>query len=72
MSVFFRVRYLGSEIDGLYGSFSPNFLRHLHSVLQSGCINLHSHKLYKRVLFYLLQHLLVVDFLMMDFLASVR
>ena len=72
MSGFFRMRYLGSEIGGLYGSFSPNFLRHLHSVLQSGCINLHSNQLYERVLFYLLQHLLVADFLMVVFLASVR
>ena len=56
-------RYVSrSVISGSYGSSIFSFLRHLYTLFQSGCTNLHPHQ----------QHLLFVDLVVMVILTGER
>ena len=62
------------EWGHLIAFFSFSLLRNLHTVLCSGCTNLHYHQQYSKVPFsvHSSQHLLFVNFLIMAILTAAR
>ena len=62
-----------SRISVSHSDFIPSFLRNLHTIFHSGCINLHSHQQCKIFPFspHPLQHILFVDILLRNILTGV-